>query len=375
MNKKNFRLGFLGGGANSTIGNIHYLASKLDSRWTLVSGFFSRDKSINIESSKLYEVDLKRTYNSLKSFIKNEKNKIDAVAVLVPTPNRNKYLLELLKYKIPIISEKPLVDNLKNCLNLKQFDSQNNFLRVTYNYIGYPLIKELKHMINKNYFGKIKQMHFEMPQDAFTLQTSRKINPKKWRLKDSYIPNISHDLGSHLIALGFYLFDEFPNSVMCSYFQSSNFKNLIDNGYFWVNFKSGIRGTIWISKSTPGIRNGLRLRVFGEKKGAEWLQTRPDELLVYKEKGSVEKIDNLTYKLESYKKKYNRYKVGHPTGFLEAFANMYDEYADQLDCFFSKKKNITQNFSMFDIKNSTYISKFFDAAAKSNKENKWIKIK
>lgn len=373
MYKKEFKLAFLGGGINSTIGNIHHLASKLDSRWRLVSGFFSRDRQINVKSAELYGVSVKRIYTNLKNFIENEKDKIDAVAVLVPTPDRTKYLTELIKHNIPIISEKPLVDNLEDCLDLKKKFTKNNFLRVTYNYTGYPLVKELKNLIDRNYFGKIKQIHLEMPQDAFTLHTSRKINPKKWRLKDSYIPNISHDLGSHLIALSTYLLNESPNSVMCSYFQSSKFKSLIDNGYFWIKFKSGIRGTIWISKSAPGIRNGLTLRVFGEKKGARWLQTRPEELDIYNETGSIEKIDNLTFKLESYKKKYNRYKVGHPTGFLEAFANLYNECADQLDLFLKKKSNT--NYEVFDINNSVYISKFFDSATKSNKEKKWIKIK
>jgi len=374
MQIKKFKLGFLGGGVNSTIGNMHNLASKLDARWSLVSGFFSRSRSVNRQSAKIYGVDEKRTYNSLKKFIDSEKNKIDAVAVLVPTPNRYKYILELLKHKIPIISEKPLVDNLKDCLNLQKSFSKYNFLRVTYNYAGYPLVKELKEMINKNYFGKIKQIHFEMPQDAFTMHTSKKINPKKWRLKDSYIPNISHDLGSHLMSLSSYLLGEYPNSVMCSYFQSSKFKSLVDNGYFWINFKSGIKGTFWISKSTPGIRNGLRLRLYGEKKGAEWLQTRSEEMKIYHETGSAETIDNLTFQLESHKKKYNRYKVGHPAGFLEAFANMYNEYADQLQLF-HQKKTMKPDSGIFDLRNSIFISKFFDASTKSNKEKKWIKIR
>ena len=42
--KKNLCLGFIGGGINSTIGRMHYLASKLDNKWKLVSGFFSRNK-------------------------------------------------------------------------------------------------------------------------------------------------------------------------------------------------------------------------------------------------------------------------------------------------------------------------------------------
>ena len=65
----------------------------------------------------------------------------------------------------------------------------------------------------------------------FSVNKLKKINPKKWRLKDKYVPNISHDLGSHLIAITSYLLAEYPANVMCKYFQSSNFKSLIDNGY------------------------------------------------------------------------------------------------------------------------------------------------
>ena len=38
-----------------------------------------------------------------------------------------------------------------------------------------------------------------MPQNAFTLITSKKIRPKTWRLNDVGYPNIFGDLGSHLI--------------------------------------------------------------------------------------------------------------------------------------------------------------------------------
>ena len=141
MQKKKFKLAFLGGGLNSTIGNIHNLASKLDSRWNLVSGFFSRNRHINYKTAKTYGIDLDRTHNSLGDFIKNEKDKVDAVAVLVPTPDRYKYISKLLKFNIPIISEKPLVDNSKDCIKLKKSLKKKNFLRVSYNYLGYPLIR------------------------------------------------------------------------------------------------------------------------------------------------------------------------------------------------------------------------------------------
>ena len=90
-----------------------------------------------------------------------------------------------------------------------------------------------------------------MPQDAFTFNTSKKINPKKWRLKDKYIPNISHDLGSHLIAITSYLLTEYPVNVMCNIFRAV-FQKISRQWLVLGKFKSNIEGTYWISKSTQG---------------------------------------------------------------------------------------------------------------------------
>ena len=76
------------------------------------------------------------------------KKKIDAVVLILPTPIRSKYLKRLLKLKIPVISEKPLIDNYNDYKFLKRF---KNFVRVTYNYNGYPLVKELSELISRKY--------------------------------------------------------------------------------------------------------------------------------------------------------------------------------------------------------------------------------
>ena len=371
MTIETYKLSFIGGGIRSSIGKIHSIASTMDKRWEICSGIFSKRNKINIETAKLYGVNRNRVHNNFDNFIKYEKNKIDAVVLILPTPIRSKYLKRLLKLKIPVISEKPLIDNYNDYKFLKRF--KKNFVRVTYNYNGYPLVKELSELISRKYFGKIKQIHFEMPQDSFTKFTSKNITPKKWRLKDSYIPNISHDLGSHLLSITYYLLGEYPSHVMCNYFKNTKFKNLIDNGYFWIKFKSGINGTYWISKSVPGNRNGLKLNIVGEKKSAVWLQSRPEELTINNENGSREKIDNLTFNLKSNSPKYNRYKVGHPAGFLEAFANLYTDIYDEL---YNFKKNIKskKHKRVFNIKNSEKIAKFFYSASKSNKISSWVKI-
>ena len=64
MTMKKYRLAFVGGGINSTIGKIHSIATSIDRRWEISSGFFSRNKNINLKTAKLYGVDKSRIYNN-----------------------------------------------------------------------------------------------------------------------------------------------------------------------------------------------------------------------------------------------------------------------------------------------------------------------
>ena len=55
--KKPLNLAYIGGGNNSSIGNVHFIASKLDSNFTIMSGFFSRDKIDNYKKAKKYNLN------------------------------------------------------------------------------------------------------------------------------------------------------------------------------------------------------------------------------------------------------------------------------------------------------------------------------
>ena len=370
--RSTLKLSFIGGAYNSTIGNVHYISSKLDGRWKLVSGFFSRNRKINLETGKLYNIEKKRIYSDLQSLIKEEKNKIDAVVVLTSTPSHFKIIKTLLKNKIPIISEKPLIEEFKEAKSLKKLIKKNNFLRITYNYTGYPMIRDLKHMIEKRKFGKIQQINFEMPQDSFTGSTKSKILPKKWRLKDRKIPNICMDLGSHLLNLSNFLIGDYPNKVMVNYFTNSKYKKIIDNAYFWMKYKSKLNSNFWISKTLIGARNGLSIRISGDKKSTSWNQMRPEELNIYNLDGTKQVFDRVSQKIVAHKLRYNRYKAGHPSGFLEAFANHYLDIADDLIAW---RKKGNKNLYTFGFEDSYKIAKFFEASRISHLEKSWKSIK
>lgn len=365
------KLGFIGGSLSSTIGQTHYTASHLDGRWNLVSGFFSRNKLININTAKNWNISPNRTYDSLDKFLSKECNKLDAIAVLTPTPNHYETILKVIKKNIPIICEKPLVSSLEQAKSLQKLVKKSgNFLTLTYNYTGYPMVRELRQRIAKGELGRIQQIHFEMPQAVFTQIGFR---PQKWRLADEKIPTICLDLGVHLHNLAHFLIKKEAKKVISNFFNNSKHKKLIDNVLMWLEYDNGIKGSFWMSKTAIGNRNGLKLRIFGDKGSAEWLQNYPEELILSYKNGVRQIIDRGNKCLISNKKRYNRYKAGHPAGFIEAFANLYYDIADSVINFNNGIKK--KNEYIFNLEHSLRGLELFSSACKSNKSRTWQKIK
>ena len=95
-----------------------------------------------------------------------------------------------------------------------------------------------------------------------------------------------------------------------------------------LKYKSGINGFFWFGKSAVGYRNGLKLRIFGQKASLTWHQIKPEEFELSKLDGSIIKYDLFASNLQKNNKKLIRYKLGHPSGFIEAFANSYNDISN-----------------------------------------------
>ena len=92
FNRSPLRIAFIGGGVNSAVGKVHVAASQLDGKWKLVSGCFSRSTSENEYSGNVYNISPTRVYSDWKTLLFQEQGKIDAVAVLTPTPTHLKII-------------------------------------------------------------------------------------------------------------------------------------------------------------------------------------------------------------------------------------------------------------------------------------------
>ena len=308
---------FIGGSLQSAVGYTHYLACQ--ESWNLKAGCYSTSENINEMTAQKYGT---RYHTSWRMMLDIEKP--DAVVVLTPTPSHAKIILPLLDYNIPIICEKALAESsqdirkiIMKCDNLDKF-------AVTYNYSGYPMVRQLKKLIVGGRIGQPLHFQVEMPQEAYIRFNS---SPQGWRLKDGNVPMIHLDLFSHLHHLLHYLLRRTPLEVVAKQNSYGNF-DVIDNVGCLCRYSDNVDGQIWFSKSAVGHRNGLRLRIYGSKGSAEWYQMNPEELIIRTNFGTQEIIDRSSLYWEaSIEKRYDRFKAGHPAGFIEAFANLYNDIA------------------------------------------------
>ena len=369
-------LGFIGGGLNSAVGQTHYAASRMDGRWSLDAGMFSRDADTNRQTAEHWHVAPDRMYGSWRDLLLAERSRLDAVVVLTPTPNHYEIVQALLKAGIPIICEKALVSNLNDARTLlAQYNPARNFLAVTFNYSGYPMVRELRQRIRTGQFGKIHQLHIEMPQEGFVRPPAiagRAAPPQSWRLKDDFIPTICLDLGVHLHHLAYFLCGEEPETVNAEFNTYSQYKDIVDNISMWLEYPSGMTSNFWMSKTAVGRRNGLRIRLFGELGSAEWYQMEPEQLNISTVDGMHMTIDRGGQASIAGEARYNRMKVGHPSGFIEAFANLYTDCADALIDW--RQNGRSANPHVFGIEHATNGLALFHAARLASSRRRWERV-
>ncbi len=331
---RKLNLAFVGGGIYSDIGKTHKIALEMDNRFQLVAGCFSRDASINRLSGDHYGLDPSRVYLSLDELLVAEKSRLDGICVLTPTPQHKDHVISCLNHNVPVICEKALATSVEEVEAIQSvLNATQGFLVVTYNYTGYPMLREMRKRIQDNHIGTLQQIHIEMPQESYIKvnQDNQPIQPVDWRQTETGLSMLSLDLGSHVCDIIKFLSGETPQQIMAVQHSFGHFSHLIDNCMSIAKYTNNLIANIWFSKSAIGYRNGLRVRVHGSKGSMEWHQMEPEHLILNSNQSIRSIIDRgYIHSNESAIPRYNRFKAGHPAGFIEAFSNYYYDIADRL---------------------------------------------
>lgn len=306
----------------------------MDGRWRLVAGAFSRDEQVNERSAAAWRVPSERTYSTWTDLVERETGRLDAVVVLTPTPEHPEQVAALLSAGFDVICEKALAPTAAEADELARLaESHGRFLGVTYNYSGYPMVRELRSRLEAGQLGQVVAANVEMPQEGFLRVDAdgKPMLPQSWRRSDGAIPTVSLDLGTHTHHLLQFLIGVEPVEVVGTESHHGRIDKVVDYVSALIRYEDNIDVNMWYGKCALGHRNGLRVRVYGTDGAAEWSQSDPEQLCLSDRRAGISLVDRASPDTGvANQPRYERFKVGHPAGFLEAFANLYWDFADAL---------------------------------------------
>ena len=383
MNRK-LRMGMVGGGKDAFIGAIHRLAANMDGLIEVSAGALSINPEIAVASGEALFLPKERTYLTYDAMIKKEASlpaneRIDFVTIVTPNFAHFAPAMMALEYGFHVVIEKPITFSLDEAKQLKQkLDETGLTLCLTHTYSGYPMVKHAKAMVKEGKLGKIRKVWVEYAQGWLSKLSEREGNAQAaWRTdpKKSGKSSVMGDIGTHAAHLAEYITGAKISDVCAELNTMVEGRLLDDDGSVMLKFDNGAKGVLMASQVAAGEENNLKIRIYGEKGGIEWMQHEPNTLHVkwLDQPAQVLRAGgNYGAHLSSTAIHSCRTPGGHPEGYLEAFANIYRNFALTLGC---KIDGTTPTAEMLDfpgIEDGLRGMAFIDnVVASSQSDKKW----
>lgn len=343
MSKPVLNMGMVGGGRDAFIGTVHRTAACLDGRVRFVAGALSSSPEKSLASGKDLGLDERRNYPTWRKMLEGEMalppgERIDFVSVVTPNHLHFEVAHAFASAGFNVVCDKPLVHTSAQAQQLVEAArAAGAVFAVTYNYSGYPLVKQARHMVQQGELGAIRKIIVEYNQGwlATSLETSGQ-KQADWRTDParSGLGGAIGDIGSHAEQLVSYITGLEIDSICADLTTFVPGRRLDDDANLLLRYveRDGVsaRGILTASQISVGRENDLRIRVFGEKGALEWRQEDPNQLLFHP-LGQPERIYRRGNDyLCAAAKSNTRIPSGHPEAFLEAFANVYNAAGDAI---------------------------------------------
>jgi predicted dehydrogenase len=328
------RLGMVGGGRGAFIGAVHRIAARLDDHFMLVAGALSSDPTRARQSALELGLAPDRAYGDFKAMAAAEaarEDGIEVVAIVTPNDLHAPVATAFLQAGIHVICDKPLATTVAEARDLVRLTQQTGkVFAVTYNYTGYPLVRQARAMIAAGELGDIRVVQVEYVQDWLTERleaTGQK--QAAWRTDPAQAGagGALGDIGTHAYHLACFVTGLTLDSLCADLTAFVSGRRLDDNAQILLRFQGGARGALWASQVAPGNENGLRLRVYGTKGGLEWHQENPNELWHAPFGQPLRRLTRGGPGAGPAAARVTRIPPGHPEGYLEGFATIYTEVA------------------------------------------------
>lgn len=328
------RYAMVGGGLDAFIGAVHRLAANLDGRYELVAGALSSTPEKAKASGAALGLAPERAYGTWQELLAAEKGRPDGAEVIViVTPNHLHFPVALAAVQAGyhVICDKPLVHTTQQAHELAQaVAAAQTIFAVTYNYSGYPMIRQARHMVQAGELGELRRVTVEYHQGWLAHEDSGK--QAAWRTNPALSgpAGALGDIGTHAEQLLSFVTGLEIESLCADVTSFVAGRQVDDDAAVLLRFEGGAKGVLTCSQVEIGRENDLRLSVFGTKGSLHWRQEEPNTLIFDQSGQPRQLLTRGSPWLCAEAQASTRLPGGHPEAFIEAFANIYRGVAQHL---------------------------------------------
>jgi predicted dehydrogenase len=329
---RKLRYAMVGGGRDAFIGGVHRKAIALDGQIELVAGALSSDPAKARASGADLGLADARNHGDWQALLADELKRpagerIDFVSIVTPNHVHYPVARAFVEAGFHVVCDKPLVHTREQADALvASVAAQGTIFGVTYNYTGYPMVRQARAMIRAGELGTLRKVVVEYNQGWLASQLEGTGNKQAdWRTDParSGAAGAIGDIGSHAENLVATLTGLEIESLCADLTAHVAGRQLDDDGSLLLRYQGGARGVLIASQISTGLENDLRVRIAGTLGTLEWHQEQPSRLLHLPHDGPLRVLTRGAPWLHESARRASRLPAGHPEGFIEAFANVY----------------------------------------------------
>lgn len=378
--ERRLRLGMVGGGEGAFIGEVHRIAARLDDQYEFVSGALCSDPERARASGKALRLAHERSYASYQAMAQAEAQRPDGIDVVsIVTPNNVHYDVAktFLEAGIHVICDKPLTTELTRARELVSMArATSRVFVVTYNYSGYPMVRQAREMVLAGEIGEIRVIQLEYPQGWLTEKLEETgFKQAVWRTDParSGPGGCLGDIGTHAYHLAGFVTGLSAVELAADLNTFVEGRRLDDNVHVLLRYENGAKGMLWASQVACGHENGLRLRVYGSKGALGWSQEDPNRLDIARHGQPIQRLTRGGPGAGEAARHATRIPGGHPEGYLEAFAQLYKEAAQLIRLANEGRALDAATVLVPTVEDGARGVKFIEAALESHRANgRWV---
>ena len=341
--RRRLRYGQIGGGTGSFVGAIHRAAVALDGGVDLVAGALCSDPGRARASARDLFIPDRRSYATWQELVEREaarpeEERLDFISIVTPNHLHFAPALACVEAGFHVVIDKPLVHTSAQAQRLVEaVRRQGSTFAVTYNYTGYPMVKQARHWVRDGLLGTIRRV-VEYAQGWLSEPIDREGHKQAaWRTdpERAGIGGALGDIGTHCENLVSYVTGLSIAELSADLATFVPGRRLDDDVGVLLRFAAQAgaepaRGVLWVSQVAAGARNRLTLRVWGTSGSLQWDQEDPDRLHLVTPGGEVRTSQTGAPGLCPAAQRASHLFPGAPEGFLGAFANIYRNVADTI---------------------------------------------